>query len=253
MNRGQSIVATLAALTLAPLAHAGSLANGNFDSNLNGWSLVDVNPAISATWVAEDRAGGAGSGAVELRNTSAGVGGVQVVLRQCINLAGISIPAPIAASAKVATEGEPGVQAWIFIEEYTAAGCAPGSQNGVSRDEQVNAGAASWQDFSGQYTPIDGSVQSVTFSLGIAKGMGAGAGGAVRFDDLLFGTPTPELTRWTIDSGGGRLTGGSYVLRGTVGQPDPGSASAGGTSLQSGFWFGESVPPGDAVFKDSFE
>lgn len=252
MNRGQSIVATLAALALTPLAEAGSLTNGNFDSDLNGWNLVG-NPTISANWVAENRAGGAGSGSVELRDTAAGVGGTQVVLRQCINLAGVTLPVPIAASAKVASEGEPGVQAWIFIDEYTTPGCAPGSQNGLSRDEQINAGVASWQDFSGQHTPIDGSVQSVSFELAIAKGMGAGAGGAVRFDAIQFGTPNPELTRWTVDSGGGRLTGGSYVLQGTVGQPDPGSASAGGTSLQSGFWFGESVSPTDAVFKDSFE
>jgi uncharacterized membrane protein len=48
-----------------------------------------------------------------------------------------------------------------------------------------------------------------------------------------------NITRWTVDGGGGRLTGGGYTLTGTVGQPEPGPAlSGGGYTLTSGFWPG---------------
>jgi hypothetical protein len=42
----------------------------------------------------------------------------------------------------------------------------------------------------------------------------------------------------TIDGGGGRSTGGQYVLTGTIGQPDAGSMSGGQYKLLGGFWPG---------------
>jgi hypothetical protein len=48
-----------------------------------------------------------------------------------------------------------------------------------------------------------------------------------------------ELTWYTVDNGGGKLSGGSYVLMGTAGQPDAGGALAGGDLvLVGGFWPG---------------
>lgn len=45
------------------------------------------------------------------------------------------------------------------------------------------------------------------------------------------------LTTWTVDGGGGRSTGGAYILSGTVGQPDSGmSQTGGGYTLRGGFW-----------------
>ena len=41
---------------------------------------------------------------------------------------------------------------------------------------------------------------------------------------------------WTIDGGGGVLTGGDYALSGTTGQFDAGSASGGSYGLTGGFW-----------------
>ena len=43
---------------------------------------------------------------------------------------------------------------------------------------------------------------------------------------------------WTADSGGGQSSGGSYSLRGTVGQPDAAvvTAGGGGYTLHGGFW-----------------
>ncbi|MGC9357684.1 MAG: hypothetical protein ACP5GX_07455 [Anaerolineae bacterium] len=48
-----------------------------------------------------------------------------------------------------------------------------------------------------------------------------------------------EITAWTLDGGGGESAGGSYILAGTVGQPDAGPAMTGGSyRLVGGFWGG---------------
>jgi hypothetical protein len=46
-----------------------------------------------------------------------------------------------------------------------------------------------------------------------------------------------DITWWTVDGGGGRVTGGDYALTGTAGQPDTG-APTGGYTLLAGFWDG---------------
>jgi PKD repeat protein len=45
-----------------------------------------------------------------------------------------------------------------------------------------------------------------------------------------------DLTRWTIDNGGGTLSGGRYTLSGTIGQPDAGKLESGDYDLIGGFW-----------------
>jgi hypothetical protein len=47
-----------------------------------------------------------------------------------------------------------------------------------------------------------------------------------------------ELSWYTIDGGGGRSTGGSFVLTGTIGQPDAAYSTGGGYELLGGFWTG---------------
>ncbi len=51
-----------------------------------------------------------------------------------------------------------------------------------------------------------------------------------------------EITWWTIDGGGGEVTGGNYVLNGTVGQPDAGKSSGSHFTLYGGFWAIEPIP-----------
>jgi len=46
------------------------------------------------------------------------------------------------------------------------------------------------------------------------------------------------LDWWTVDGGGDRLTGGSYALQGTAGQPDAVALTGGGYTLAGGFWGG---------------
>lgn len=47
-----------------------------------------------------------------------------------------------------------------------------------------------------------------------------------------------DLSWWTVDGGGGHLSGTGYALDGTIGQPDAGRMSGGGYVLAGGFWGG---------------
>ncbi len=46
----------------------------------------------------------------------------------------------------------------------------------------------------------------------------------------------PDLIWHSADGGGGMSTGGGYVLRGTIGQPDAGILTGDGITLTGGFW-----------------
>jgi len=61
-----------------------------------------------------------------------------------------------------------------------------------------------------------------------------GAGIALSAPDAL------DLNWWTVDGGGAvpRLTGGSYSLQGTTGQPDAGILANGVFMLSGGYWNG---------------
>lgn len=68
-----------------------------------------------------------------------------------------------------------------------------------------------------------------------------------------------EMLSWTVDSGGGDMTGGAYLLRGTIGQPDAGVMTGGDYTLIGGFWnpllaqpvlpgaFGKDLPANGAI------
>jgi hypothetical protein len=60
-----------------------------------------------------------------------------------------------------------------------------------------------------------------------------------------------EITRSTLDNGGGVSTGGEFSLTGTIGQADASSrpSSGGGFSLAGGFW----AKVTDVIFRDGFE
>lgn len=47
-----------------------------------------------------------------------------------------------------------------------------------------------------------------------------------------------DLSWWTVDGGGSNLSGGSYALDGTIGQPDAGTLQGGVYGLDGGFWGG---------------
>ena len=54
-----------------------------------------------------------------------------------------------------------------------------------------------------------------------------------------------DLSWHTIDGGGGTISGGDFVLRGTIGQPDAGDLSGGDFTLRGGFWQTFGVGCGD--------
>ena len=47
-----------------------------------------------------------------------------------------------------------------------------------------------------------------------------------------------ELSWWTVDGGGGNLSGAGYTLNGSAGQPDAGIMENDGYTLGGGFWAG---------------
>jgi hypothetical protein len=58
---------------------------------------------------------------------------------------------------------------------------------------------------------------------------------------LLFGTQTLRgqsysLVWWSLTAGGGTSTGGSFSVRGSIGQHDAADMGGGNFSLQGGFW-----------------
>lgn len=48
-----------------------------------------------------------------------------------------------------------------------------------------------------------------------------------------------DLSSYTIDNGGGVSTGGTYIVRGTIGQPDAAYSQSEQYELLGGFWPGE--------------
>jgi hypothetical protein len=64
------------------------------------------------------------------------------------------------------------------------------------------------------------------------------------------GAAQQQLTRWTVDGGGGRSQGPRWTVTGTVGQPDAVPLLYGGQwRLGGGFW----ADPGSMIFRDGFE
>ena len=48
-----------------------------------------------------------------------------------------------------------------------------------------------------------------------------------------------DLSRWTVDGGGGTSSGGDYTLSGTIGQPDTSPLMSGGDfTIMGGYWGG---------------
>ncbi|WP_395375391.1 hypothetical protein [Marinicella sp. W31] len=61
---------------------------------------------------------------------------------------------------------------------------------------------------------------------------------------------TFSISRYTIDGGGSISSGGSFSLKGSIGQPDAGEVLSGDIyRLNGGFWKADS----DIIFRDGFE
>ncbi len=59
-----------------------------------------------------------------------------------------------------------------------------------------------------------------------------------------------EVRKYSINSGGSKVTGDSYELNASIGQPDASKKQTGGNySLNGGFWHGNN----DYIYKNGFE
>ena len=64
------------------------------------------------------------------------------------------------------------------------------------------------------------------------------------------GAAQQQLTRWTVDGGGGRSADARWTLTGTIGQPDAVPLLYGGRwRVGGGFW----ADPTPMIFRDGFE
>jgi hypothetical protein len=51
-----------------------------------------------------------------------------------------------------------------------------------------------------------------------------------------------RIAWWTVDGGGGTLSGPGFVMQSTAGQPDAGTAAGGPFVLRSGYWDAAALP-----------
>jgi hypothetical protein len=83
-------------------------------------------------------------------------------------------------------------------------------------------------------------METISESVAIEKGVIVLlAGCALVAVPVLGQSSGPYILDWsTIDGGGGTSSGGSYVLSGTIGQPDAAYSAGGQYELLGGFWPG---------------
>ncbi len=172
----------LLAVAASPEAADNLMVNAGFDRDLGGWR----NPfSREAVWVAEDAGGRPDSGAVRLRDDTAGNGGTLLVLEQCLPSVGgrryvfggkIRVPA-----------GQPsGVDGNIFLTAYAQPNCS-----GSLTFNNVGSAATSWTTVSRNFTTPDGTA-SVRLAFGVRKAVGVNDPGSVLFDDLLLRVDPPQ-------------------------------------------------------------
>ena len=64
-----------------------------------------------------------------------------------------------------------------------------------------------------------------------------------------------EIKKYTINNGGGKMTGGNYEMNSSIGQTDASSTQTGGNySLNGGFWHKtDTTPQAELIFTNGFE
>ncbi|VAW48233.1 hypothetical protein MNBD_GAMMA03-1465 [hydrothermal vent metagenome] len=67
------------------------------------------------------------------------------------------------------------------------------------------------------------------------------------------GTTTYEITKHTISSGGGQISGGVYTLVTSIGQIDAGHNASGSTYEFNGGFLAGATNTNDNIFKNGFE
>lgn len=63
-----------------------------------------------------------------------------------------------------------------------------------------------------------------------------------------------EMKKHSINSGGSKMTGGSYEMNASIAQPDASNTQTGGAYfLNGGFWHESKEPLEELIFKSGFE
>lgn len=162
------------------------LANPNFDVDISGWPSFEPE---NVQWSNDDADDSPSSGSLEGQDPNPGNNGVRRLVDQCVNLDSVEFPLEFTASAKVISEGEPGVRAIVFLREGNSPDCS--NYVGFDRSFTINDGTESWQAFTHEFTPEGPDTRSVAVRLGIRKGDGSGTGGKVRYDKVFLDRGDP--------------------------------------------------------------
>ncbi len=63
-----------------------------------------------------------------------------------------------------------------------------------------------------------------------------------------------EIKRYSINSGGGIMSGGAFEMHSSIAQVDASAAQTGGDfSLNGGFWHKDNTPKSELIFTNGFE
>ena len=138
---------------------------------------------------------------------------------------GIGLAARAAPLAPV-SDREP--SAWSVLEARDPEGAAAASE-----EERRVLRLLSWEQLQAWLDGLDPAL------IELPDGRTLAALGGVGFD----------LSWWTIDAGGGTMTGEGFALNGTLGQPDTGGMAGQTITLNAGFWPVDQL----AIFSDGFE
>lgn len=205
-SRGMAVAAIGAALWLwlAGAARAQNLvANGDFATNVSGWSTAYHAPAIAIAWSDLDPADPTPSGSIQVTSTvtSGGSGGPT----QCVDL----LVGEPELRMDVLVPSQPGfayVNASPYVRWYYGAGCTIGEISTEFAPGTVSAGEG-WTRISGPLIP-PGSAQAVLIDLGIVKPSGSSAPAVAYFDNVYLPEP-----------GAGALGGAAFAVLAALSWP----------------------------------
>lgn len=118
-------------------------------------------------------------------------------------------------------------------------GQAPPGRSGGRDDAHIGAGPR--RSGSRGFVPAVLVAGAMLLSTGGSHAAFAASGGPYTIDPSVVG------------GGGATLTGGSFSLSGTIGQPATAQLAGSGYSLYDGFWAPAAAPTDDLIFANGFD
>jgi hypothetical protein len=179
------LLALPCALLLAGAARGQNLVvNGDFATDVAGWSTAYHGPVISIAWSPLDAAGSTQSGSVEVTSTDAsgGSGGPT----QCVDLPDAAVVLRMDILVPVQSSF-PDLYADPYVRWYDGPGCSGSEISTEFPIGSVSAGQG-WTQIGGPLSPPL-SAQAVLIDLGLVKPAGNALPAVAYFDDVYLPEP----------------------------------------------------------------